>query len=130
MRGRPEIPKSWVIDLDHIIDIAYVEGIYHPDGVPYASYDTDIIIPVWDVLPEDIVKNLIFLLDHKIYSSTKSRFIDFIQTTRSNSDRFYIYDKWKTNNYSHKKGYKQFTVEISHHDGGESIFIPVYWRIN
>ena len=128
-RGRPEIPPSWVVDLDAIVNLVYLEGINHPDGVPWMNYDTDIIIPVYESFPETIAENLIFVLEHKIYSSIKSRFVEYLETTRSNSDRFYIYDKWKSGSYGHKKGYKQITVEVPYLDG-ESIFIPVYWRIN
>ena len=137
-RGRPEIPPSWVVDLDHVVNLVYLtetDSRANPDGVPWMNYDTDIIIPVYESFPEETAKNLIFVLDHKIYKSVKSRFVEYLETYRSNekpehADKFYIYDKWKAGSYSHKKGYKQITVEVPHHDGGESVFLPVYWRIN
>lgn len=132
-RGRPEIQPSWVVDLDAIVNVVYMaqtDSRANPDGVPWSNYDTDIVIPVWETFTEDIAKNLIFVMNHKIYSSIKSRFVEYLETRRSNTDKFYIYDKWKAGSHSHKKGYKQLTVEIPHHDGEESIFVPVYWRIN
>lgn len=132
MRGRPEIQPSWVVDLDAIVNVVYMaqtDSRANPDGVPWSNYDTDIVIPVWETFTEDIAKNLIFVMNHKIYSSIKSRFVEYLETRRSNTDKFYIYDKWKSGSYGHKKGYKQLTVEVPYPDG-ESIFIPVYWRIN
>ena len=132
-RGRPELPSSWIVNLDVIVNLVYLaqtDSRANPDGVPWKNYDTDIVIPVWESVLKDRAENLIFVLNHKIYSSINSRFVEYLETSRSNVDKFYIYDKWKAGSHSYKKGYKQLTVEVPHHDGEESIFIPVYWRIN
>ena len=94
-RGRPEIPPSWVVDLDAIVNLVYMaqtDSRANPDGVPWSNYDTDIVIPVWESFPDKISENLIFVLNHKIYRSNKSRFVEYLETSRSNTDKFYIYD--------------------------------------
>ena len=131
MRGRPEIPPSYVVNLDAVVNLVYITACKHPEGVPWSYFDVDVVIPIWESLPEKTAKNLVYILDRKMYVSNKSRFVEYLETTRSNGDKFYIYDKFKANSYSHKKGYKELMIEIPYTDKSEEpIFLPVYWRIN
>ena len=129
-RGRPEIPPSWVIDLNAVVDKVYSAALNCMTEMPWGRLDIDVVIPVWESFPESTASHLVYILDHKIYMSNKSRFVEYLETSKGDN-KFYIYDKFKANSYSHKKGYKQLTFEVPYADDTEeSVFLPVYWRVN
>lgn len=126
MRGRPELPISYIIDLDKIID--QVDELAVTEWS--SNLDIDIVIPIYESFHEKVAKNIIFLLGNKIFSSTKSSFVEALEADRKNK-HYYIYDKFKADSYSHKKSYKSLYIEFPYVDGAvEPIFVPVYWRIN
>ena len=134
MRGRPEVPKSYVVDLNSVINLTRQEmlRIGAPEG--WDHNDIDIVIPVYESFKEDVAKHIVWILDHKIFSSTKSRFVEPIEARRgskSSPDIYYIYDRWKADSFSHKKSYKQFMVEVPYPEKDvEPLYVPVYWRVN
>lgn len=126
MAGRPELPISYIIDLDKIID--QVDELAVTEWS--SNLDIDIVIPIYESFHEKVAKNIIFLLKNKIFSSSKSSFIEPLEADRNNK-HYYIYDKFKANSYSHKKSYKQLTIEVPYVDSTvDPLFVPVYWRIN
>lgn len=132
-RGRPETPKSYIVDLNSVINLVAKEMIR--TGAPQGWYgtDIDIVIPVYEAFNEETAKHIVWILDDKIYMSNKSRFVESIMAKRGvkGEDTFYIYDKFKSDSYSHKNSYKQFMVDVPYvDDTAESIYIPVYWRVN
>ena len=125
-RGRPELPNSYILDLDEIIN--KIDALAITEWM--SKLDIDIVIPIYESLPRKTAENMVFILDHKIFSSQRSSFIQSLETDRKDK-HYYIYDKFKADSYSHKKSYKQLTIEVPYaDDSAESIFIPVYWRIN
>ena len=131
-RGRPETPPSYIVDLDVIIQLVMEKILENPPAT-YSHYDVDIVIPVYESLKENTAKHITWLLDNKIFMSNKSRFVEYLTAKRgiNNRDTFYIYDKFKSDSYSHKNSYKQLTYEVPYvDDTAEPIYIPVYWRVN
>ena len=129
--SRPELPKSYVVDLNSVVNLIPFAAHADGTGTPYSRYDMDVIIPVYESFNEEIAKNIVWLLDRKIYRSNKSRFVEPLKTVQPGGDTYYIYDKFKSDSYSHKKSYKQFMVEVPYHEKDvEPLYIPVYWRVN
>ena len=129
MAGRPELPNSYIIDLNSIVDTIDAKIIDKPDFTDPKQY-IDIVIPVWESIPQKVAKYAAWIYNRKIYISQKSNFVEAI-TVKKGNNTFYIYDKFKGNSYSYKKGYKEETVEVPYPEAGvEPIYIPVYWRIN
>ena len=131
--SRPELPNSYIVDLNDIVKMIS-RGI--PGGITDLAmlsprrYDIDVVIPVYESLKDDTAKNIIWCLDDKIYFSNKSRYVEYLETMLGNK-KFYIYDKFKSNSYSHKNSYKQLTYEVPYvDDTAEPIYLPVYWRVN
>ena len=130
MAGRPETPPSYVVDLDKIVNMIYERGKTEMAEFPWSRLDMDVVVPVYESLPEDIAKRTMWISDNKIYVSTKSSYVDYLLVERG-KDRFYIYDKFKSNGTSHKNSYKQLTYEVPYaDDSAEPIYLPVYWRVN
>ena len=124
--GRPELPNSYILDIDKIVD--KIDSLAITEWT--LRLDIDIVIPIYESLPRKTAENMIFILDNKIFSSQKSQFVQSLETDR-NDKHYYIYDKFKADSYSHKKSYKQVTIEVPYvDDSAEPIFVPVYWRIN
>ena len=92
----------------------------------------DIVIPAYESLKKDVVPNIVWILDNKMFVSQKSRFIEPLKHMENNgAEEYYIYDKFKSDSYSHKKSYKQLTYEVPYTDDGEEpLYIPVYWRVD
>ena len=129
-RGRPETPPSYVVDMDDMVDKIYAEAKASIANQTWSRLDIDVVVPVWESLPDDIAGRTMWVSDNKIYMSTKSRFVEYLMVERG-KDRFYIYDKFKANGYSHKNSYKQMLYEVPYvDDTAGSIYIPVYWRVN
>lgn len=129
-RGRPETPPSYVVDMDDMVDKIYTEAKASIANQTWSRLDIDVVVPVWESLPDDIAGRTMWVSDNKIYMSTKSRFVEYLMVERG-KDRFYIYDKFKANGYSHKNSYKQMLYEVPYvDDTAEPIYIPVYWRVN
>ena len=127
--ARPFLPNSYVIDLGDIVDKidAMVEDT--PELTDPKQY-IDIVIPVWEMLPDKVAKYAVFVLNKKIYISQKSSFVESIEAKKGNNT-YYIYDKFKGSSHSYKKGYKETNVEVSYPEEGPApIYIPVYWRVN
>lgn len=132
MAGRPEVPPSYVVDMDDMVDKIYTEAKASFAELPWTRLDIDVVVPVWESLPDDTAGRTMWITpsEGKIYMSTKSRFVEYLMVERG-KDRFYIYDKFKTTSYSHKNSYKQLLYEVPYvDDTAEPIFIPVYWRVN
>lgn len=131
MAGRPETPPSYVVDLDKVVNQIHSMVKTNPDSnTLWDRMDIDIVIPVYESLPEKTASRIIWITDCRIYTSNKSRYVECI-TVKKGTDRFYIYDKFKSNSYSHKNSYKQLTYEVPYvDDTAEPIYIPVYWRVN
>ena len=133
-RGRPELPNSFIVDLNNVIHLTQKEmlRIGAPQGWDHT--DIDIVIPVYEAFKEDTAQHIVWILDKKMFSSTKSRFVEPIEARRglpNSQDIFHIYDRWKSDSFGHKKSYKQFMVEIPYpEEGVEPLYIPVYWRVN
>ena len=129
-RGRPETPPSYVVDMDDMVDNIYTEAKASVAELPWTRLDIDVVVPVWETLPDDIAGRTMWISDNKIYVSNKSRFVEYLMVERG-KDRFYIYDKFKANGYSHKNSYKQMLYEVPYvDDTAGPIYIPVYWRVN
>ena len=129
-RGRPETPPSYVVDMDDMVDKIYTEAKASIAELPWTRLDIDVVVPVWETLPDDIAGRTMWVSDNKIYMSNKSRFVEYLMVERG-KDRFYIYDKFKANGYSHKNSYKQMLYEVPYvDDTAGPIYIPVYWRVN
>ena len=132
--SRPASPDSYVVDLNNIINLTHKEmlRIGAPHGWDHT--DIDIVIPVYETFKDDVAQHIVWILDHKMFSSTKSRFVEPIEARRgleSSQDIFHIYDRWKADSFSHKKSYKQFMVEVPYpEEDKEPLYIPVYWRVN
>ena len=133
-RGRPEIPPSYVVDLNDIIQKVHVEMVKKGITIGYYGSDIEIVIPVYESIKEDTAVNIVWLLDRGMYISNKSRFIEPLKTTRGSKgeETYYIFDKFKSNGFEHKKSYKQpLMYEVPYVDDTEEpIYIPVYWRVN
>ena len=131
MAGRPEIPPSYVVDLNKVVDQIHSMVKTNPESnTLWDRMDIDVVLPVYESLPEGTASRIMWITDCRIYMSTKSRYVEYI-TVKKGSDKFYIYDKFKSNSYSHKNSYKQLTYEVPYvDDTAESIYIPVYWRVN
>ena len=128
--SRPEIPPSYVVDMDVMVDKIYTEAKASVAELPWTRLDIDVVVPVWETLPDDIAGRAMWVSDNKIYMSNKSRFVEYLMVERG-KDRFYIYDKFKANGYSHKNSYKQMLYEVPYvDDTAGPIYIPVYWRVN
>ena len=131
-RGRPEIQQSYIVNMDDIVDKIYTEAKASVAELPWTRLDIDVVVPVWESLPDDTAGRTMWVTpsDGKIYMSNKSRFVEYLMVERG-KDRFYIYDKFKANGYSHKNSYKQMLYEVPYvDDTAEPIYIPVYWRVN
>ena len=132
--SRPELPNSFVVNLNNIIHITQNEILNTGAPQGWDHTDIDIVIPVYETFKDDVAQNIVWILDNKMFSSTKSRFVEPIEARRglpSSQDIFHIYDRWKADSFSHKKSYKQFMVEVPYYKKDvEPIYIPVYWRIN
>ena len=129
-RGRPETPPSYVVDMDDMVDKIYAEAKASIAELPWTRLDIDVVVPVWETLPDDIAGRTMCVSDNKIYISNKSRFVEYLMVERG-KDRFYIYDKFKSGGYSHKNSYKQLLYEVPYvDDTAGPIYIPVYWRVN
>lgn len=129
-RGRPETPPSYVVDIDDMINNIYTKAKAQTLLSYQKQLDIDVVIPVWESLPDDTAGRTMWISDNKIYMSTKSRFVEYLMVERG-KDRFYIYDKFKSESYSHKNSYKQMLYEVPYvDDTAEPIYIPVYWRVN
>lgn len=131
MAGRPETPPSYVVDLNKVVNQIYSMVKTNPESnTLWDRMDIDVVIPVYESLPEKTASRIIWITDCRIYMSNKSRYVEYI-TVKKGSDKFYIYDKFKTTSYSHKNSYKQLTYEVPYvDDTAEPIYIPVYWRVN
>lgn len=131
MAGRPEIPPSYVVDLNKVVNQIHSMAKTNPESnTLWDRMDIDVVIPVYESLPEGTASRIMWISDNKIYMSTKSRFVEYLMVERG-KDRFYIYDKFKANGYSHKNSYKQMLYEVPYvDDTAEPIYIPVYWRVN
>ena len=130
MAGRPEIPPSYVVNMDDIVDKIYTFVKASIVEMPWTRLDIDVVVPVWESLPDDTAGRTMWVSDNKIYMSNKSGFVEYLMVERD-KDRFYIYDKFKTTSYSHKNSYKQMLYEVPYvDDTAEHIYIPVYWRVN
>ena len=128
--SRPEIPPSYVVDMDDMVDKIYAEAKTGIADQTWSRLDIDVVVPVWETLPDDIAGRTMWVSDNKIYMSNKSRFVEYLMVERG-KDRFYIYDKFKANGYSHKNSYKQMLYEVPYvDDTAGPIYIPVYWRVN
>ena len=128
--SRPEIPPSYIINLNDIMDKVLREIKETSTGFLYDRLDVDIVIPVWESIPEERAKYATFILHDGIYMSNKSRFVEYL-VGRVDKHRFYIYDKFKSGSYSHKNSYKHLMYEVPYvDDTAEPIYIPVYWRVN
>lgn len=127
MRGRPELPNSYVVNVDDIL--ASTHGKVH-DTTEAQKLDVDIVIPVYASFPEKTAVNIMWIIEGKLYSSTRSYFVQCLESDKDEV-HYYIFDKFKSNNVSHRKSYKQETYEVPYpEEGVEPIFVPVYWRIN
>lgn len=127
--ARPELPNSYVMDLNKIVD--KIDSLIQdkPEFTDPKQY-IDIVIPVWESLPAKVAKYAVWIYNKKIYISQKSTFVEAI-TAKKGNNTFYIYDKFKGGSHSYRKGYKEETIEVSYpEEGVEPIFIPVYWRVN
>ena len=131
MAGRPEVPPSYVVDLNKVVDQIYSMVKTNPESnTLWDRMDIDVVIPVYESLPEKTASRIIWITDCRIYMSTKSRYVEYI-TVKKGSDRFYVYDKFKSTSYSHKNSYKSLTYEVPYvDDTAGPIYIPVYWRVN
>lgn len=131
MAGRPEVPPSYVVDLNKVVDQIHSMVKANPkSNTLWDRMDIDVVIPVYESLPEGTASRIMWITDCKIYMSIKSRFVEYLTVERG-KDRFYIYDKFKANSYSHKNSYKQLTYEVPYvDDTAEPIYIPMYWRVN
>lgn len=131
MAGRPETPPSYVVDLNKVVDQIYSMVKTNPESnTLWDRMDIDVVIPVYESLPEGTASRIMWITDCGIYMSNKSRYVEYI-TVKKGSDMFYIYDKFKSTSYSHKNSYKQLTYEVPYvDDTAEPIYIPVYWRVN
>lgn len=131
MAGRPETPPSYVVDLDKVIDQIYSMVKTNPESnTLWDRMDIDVVIPVYESLPEGLASRIVWIADCRIYTSNKSRYVEYI-TVKKGSDKFYIYDKFKSTSYSHKNSYKSLTYEVPYvEDTAEPIYLPVYWRVN
>ena len=129
-KGRPETPPSYVVDMDDMVDKIYAEAKASVAELPWTRLDIDVVVPVWESLPDDTAGRTMWVSDNKIYISSKSRFVEYLMVERG-KDRFYIYDKFKANGYGHKNSYKHLMYEVPYvDDTAEPIYIPVYWRVN
>ena len=130
-RGRPEIPPSYIVDLNDVIK-KVKENVQTESYMSFYGLTIDIVIPAYESLKKDLVPNIVWLLDNTMYVSQKSRFIDPLKhIEKDGAEEYYIYDKFKSDSYSHKKSYKQLTYEVPYVDKTEEpIYIPVYWRVN
>ena len=130
-RGRPEIPPSYVVDLNDVIKKVRNE-INTESYMSFYGLSIDIVIPVYESLKADVASNIVWVLDNKMFTSNKSSFVESLKhTNKAGSEDYYIYDKFKANSYSHKKSYKQLTYEVPYNDESEEpLYIPVYWRVN
>lgn len=133
MAGRPEMPPSYTVDLDKVIDQIYSMVKTNPESnTLWNRMDIDVVIPVWESLTNENAGRTMWVTpsEGKIYMSNKSRFVEYLMIERG-KDRFYLYDKFKTTSYSHKNSYKQMLYEVPYvDDTAEPIYIPVYWRVN
>lgn len=132
MAGRPEVPPSYVVDMDDMVDKIYTEVKASIANQTWSRLDIDVVVPVWESLPDDTAGRTMWVTpsEGKIYMSNKSRFVEYLMIERG-KDRFYLYDKFKTTSYSHKNSYKQMLYEVPYvDDTAEPIYIPVYWRVN
>ena len=129
-RGRPETQPSYVVDIDDMVNNIYTKAKAQTLLSYQKQLDIDVVIPVWESLTDDTAGRTMWVSDNKIYMSTKSRFVEYLMVERG-KDRFYIYDKFKSESYSHKNSYKQMLYEVPYvDDTAEPIYIPVYWRVN
>ena len=127
--ARPFAPNSYVISLNDIVNRIDSQIIDKPEFTDPKQY-IDIVIPVWETLPEKVAKYAVWIYNKKIYISQRSSFVESI-TAKKGNNTYYIYDKFKGGSHSYKKGYKKTNVEVSYPEEGPApIFIPVYWRIN
>lgn len=132
-RGRPEIPPSYVVDLNDVIQKVHAEIV--KKGITQGFYGTDIeiVVPVYESIKEETAINIVWLLDRGMYVSNKSRFIEPLKTKRGSKGKetYYIFDKFKGDGAAHRKSYKQLTYEVPYTDDGEEpLYLPVYWRVN
>ena len=129
-RGRPETPPSYIINLNDIMDKVLRKIKETAVDFLYDRLDVDIVIPIWESIPDERAKYATFILNNGIYATNKSRFVEYLEG-RVDKHRFYIYDKFKADGYSHKNSYKQMLYEVPYvDDTAEPIYIPVYWRVN
>lgn len=130
-RGRPEIPPSYVVDLNDVIKKVRNE-VNTESYMSFYGLTIDIVIPAYESLKKDVVPNIVWILDNKMFISQKSRFVEPLKRMEKNgAEEYYIYDKFKSDSYGHKKSYKQLTYEVPYTDNSEEpLFIPVYWRVN
>lgn len=127
--ARPFAPNSYVISLNDIVNKIDSQIIDKPEFTDPKQY-IDIVIPVWETLPEKVAKYAVWIYNKKIYISQRSSFVESI-TAKKGNNTYYIYDKFKGGSHSYKKGYKEDSIEVAYpEEGVEPIFIPVYWRIN
>ncbi len=127
--ARPDLPNSYVISLDDIVNKIDSQITDKPEFTDPKQY-IDIVIPVWETLPEKIAKYAVWVHSKGIYISQRSNFIESI-TAKKGNNTYYIYDKFKGGSHSYKKGYKEDSIKVSYPEKDvEPIFIPVYWRIN
>ena len=132
-RGRPEIPPSYVVDLDDVISKVRTEIVKKGITMGHYGSDIEIVIPVYESFREETAVNIVWLLNHSMYISSKSRFIEPLKTTRGSKgeETYHIYDKFKSDGFAHRKSYKQLTYEVPYTDKDEeSLYIPVYWRVD
>ena len=131
-RGRPETPPSYVVDMDDMVDKIYTFVKASIANQTWSRLDIDVVVPVWESLPDETAGRTMWVTpsEGKIYMSNKSRFVEYLIVERG-KDRFYIYDNFKADGYSHKNSYKQMLYEVPYvDDTAEPIYIPVYWRVN
>ena len=132
--ARPYLPKSYVVNVNDFIKTIHEKVMErlnetNPDFTKPKA-DVDIVIPVYQSLPEKTAKHMAWICGSKIYISQKSSFVEYIKQKKDNVT-YYIYDKFKGSSHSYRKGYKEETFEIPYPEAGEeSIYMPVYWRIN
>ena len=103
--ARPFAPNSYVISLNDIVNKIDSQIIDKPEFTDPKQY-IDIVIPVWETLPEKVAKYAVWIYNKKIYISQRSSFVESI-TAKKGNNTYYIYDKFKGGSHSYKKGYKK-----------------------
>ena len=72
--ARPFAPNSYVISLNDIVNKIDSQIIDKPEFTDPKQY-IDIVIPVWETLPEKIAKYAVWIYNKKIYISQRSSFV-------------------------------------------------------